>query len=102
MTANKLEGKARELLAEELGPNPRYPLDPIVVMDAAVRAIIRALDTARQSEGMVVVPRAATIGIRGVLYRTRSGYGDDYMTPEQADALWAELLAAAPADAGEG
>jgi hypothetical protein len=48
-------------------------------------------------QGVVMVPREASMGIRGVLYRTRSGYGDDYMTPEQADALWADLLAAAPA-----
>ncbi len=46
--------------------------------------------------GWVLASRLATEATRAVLYRTRSGRGDDYMTPEQADALWAALIAASP------
>lgn len=52
MTANKLEGKARELLAEcSNGRTPRS--DGLIEVGQAVDAIVRALGTARQSEGMV-------------------------------------------------
>ena len=51
----------------------------------------------------VSVPKEATEGIRLALERLRGGSGDNYVTPEQAGALWADLLAAAtpPAQAAE-
>ena len=41
---------------------------------------------------VTTVPLQATEEIRIVLYRTKSGFGDDYMLPEQADKLWRDLL----------
>lgn len=46
-------------------------------------------------EDMVLVPIKANSAIRSALYQTKSGFGDDYMTPEEADFLWSKIVASA-------
>jgi hypothetical protein len=44
--------------------------------------------------GFELMPIKATEPMRQVFYSTVSGFGDDYMLPEQADALWKRLIEA--------
>ena len=56
---------------------------------------------AKLEQGFVLVPREPTEQMRRVLYRTRSGFGHDYMTREQASEIWIAMLKAAPPAQGE-
>lgn len=122
MTANKLEGKARELLAEELRREgmheDAYPVgcggELTPYAQATIRAIRRALGTARQSEGMVLVPREPTEAMWAAAIKA-SCESDEVYNKDRSPDVWQKfglrknriahvfnaMLAAAPADAGE-
>ena len=50
-----------------------------------------------KAPAFVTVPKEATERLRPTLERIFGGGGDNYVTPEQAGAMWADLLAAAGA-----